>query len=87
MTEANKPLVLIEWVDSAQPTHGWSWLEDHPWTGVVKCQSVGWLVHEDEEVKALAPNLGNMGGDIQVSAVIRIPTQAVIRQVELSTAV
>ncbi len=87
MTENKTPLVLIEWVDSAQPTQGWAWLEDHPWTGVVKCQSVGWLVHDDGEVKALAPNLGDMGGDIQVSAVIRIPTQSVIRQVELSATV
>jgi len=79
------PLVLIEWVDSAQPVPGWSWLEDHTWESIVKCQSVGWLIHDGEEVKSLAPNKGNIGEDesLQVSGVIRIPAKCITRQVKL----
>lgn len=72
-------LVLIEWEDSAQPIAGWAWLEGATWQGAVKCQSVGWLVYDGEDVKALAPNRGKTDGDVQVSGVIRIPTRCVTR--------
>lgn len=78
-------LVLVEWDDSAQPVPSWAWLEDHSWESVVKCRSVGWLVFDGEEVKALAPNKGNLGEDeaLQVSGVIRIPTRCITRLVDL----
>jgi len=72
-------LVLIEWEDSAQPVPGWSWLDETTWESVVLCKSVGWLIHDGEDVKALAPNLGDMGSDTQVSGVIRIPTRCITR--------
>ena len=73
-------LVLIEWEDSAQPAAAWMWLQGAKWEGgAVKCQSVGWLVYDGEDVKALAPNRGNMDGDVQVSGVIRIPTRCVTK--------
>jgi hypothetical protein len=78
------PLVLIEWEDSAQPVPGWSWLDDQPWESIVVCRSVGWLIHDGETTKALAPNAGQMCGDWQVSGVIRIPTRCVTRMVRLS---
>ena len=72
-------LVLIEWEDSTQPVSGWNWLEGYSWDGVVKCQSVGWLIYDGEDVKALAPNTGDVGGDWQISGVIRIPTRCITR--------
>jgi hypothetical protein len=54
--------VLIEWEDSAQPVPRWAWLEDaKDWNSIVRCQSVGWLIHGDEKVKVLAPNRGDVG--------------------------
>ena len=84
---SDHPLVLIEWEDSAQPVSGWSWIDDHTWENIVKCQSVGWLIHDGKEVKSLAPNMGNLGVDesIQVSGVIRIPARSITRQVKLFT--
>lgn len=81
----NCPLVLIEWVDSAQPVPGWSWLDDNTWEDVVKCQSVGWLVNDGEDVKSLAPNIGEMGDDnsMQVSGVIRIPARSIVKLIPL----
>src|SRR5690348_7766180 len=52
------PLVMIEWEDSAQPIPAWSYLTSFDAPGTVRCASVGWLIHDDEQMKALAPNLG-----------------------------
>lgn len=84
MTEKPR-LVLVEWVDSAQPVPGWHFLDQAPELEVVRCTSVGWLVAETESVKMLAPNLGNIDseGNTQASGFIRIPTQAVTREVTL----
>jgi hypothetical protein len=79
------PLVLIEWVDSARPAPAWQLLTDFECDGVVHCASVGWLIHDGEDVKALAPNMGamNMPDSLQVSGVIRIPTSCTTRQIRL----
>lgn len=80
------PLVLIEWEDSAQPLAAWCYLNDLP-TEIVKCQSVGFLVHDDDKVKALAPNVGDLGGEHeQASGLIRIPTRCVTRIRKLKVA-
>ena len=52
------PLVMIEWEDSAQPLPNWRYLADFEADGAVLCTSVGWLIHDGEDVKALAPNMG-----------------------------
>ena len=81
------PLVLVEWEDSARPIPAWLWLaDDHDLGRIVKCRSVGWLVHDDEHVKALAPNLGDVDDEDsrQASGVIRIPTRCVTRLVRLA---
>ncbi len=78
-------LVLIEWEDSTQPVAGWAYLSDHMFTTVVKCASVGWLIHDGEDVKTLAPNIGHMNAEesAQASGVIRIPARAITRVARL----
>jgi hypothetical protein len=78
-------LVIIEWLDSAQPLPAWRHLDDLPELEAVRCFSVGWLVAEDKSVKLLAPNIGDFdsGGSKQGSGFIRIPVAAVVRQREL----
>lgn len=86
MSENKLPqLVMIEWLDSAQPQSGWRHLDDAPALEVIQCVSVGWLVGESEGVKMLAPNIGDFksGGNVQASGFLRIPTVAVTRQVGL----
>lgn len=79
-----RPLVMVQWEDSVQPTPGWEYLEDVEPSGIVTCASVGWLIYDGSDVKALAPNMGNVNGDsAQVSGVIRIPTRCVVCIVEL----
>lgn len=80
------PLVMIEWVDSRQPTQGWQWLSSYEPATACDCASVGWLIHDGSEVKALAPNMADLGNgdDMQASGVIHIPTLAVRRAVPLA---
>jgi len=83
------PLVLIEWVDSMQPSPSWAYLNDLPSVEIVHCKSVGWLVAETDEVKMLAPNLGNLQDEDgkQGSGFIRIPTACVVKETTLVEAV
>ena len=74
-------LVIVEWLDSAQPMPGWRFLDDLPPLVVVRCLSVGWLVAENKHVKVLAPNIGGLNGeDAQASGFIRIPVACIVRQ-------
>ena len=81
----NYPLVLIEWVDNAQPVAAWAYLSDAPSIEAIHCKSVGWLVGETDSVKMLAPNLGNLQDpeSAQGSGFMRIPTACVTKETTL----
>ncbi len=74
-------LVLIEWEDSTQPIAKWMYLSDFECANAIKCASVGWLIHDGKEVKALAPNMGDLGFEdsAQASGIIRIPSRCICR--------
>lgn len=80
-------LVLVEWEDSTQPVPNWTWLSEKSPAreGIVRCQSVGWLIHDGDDVKVLAPNRGALGEHVQVCGVIRIPARAVVKVRTLRT--
>jgi len=74
-------LVMVDWVDSAQPYGHWCHLDDLPPMEVIRCQTVGWLVAESEDVLMLAQNLGDIStGNAQASGLMRIP-RACVREV------
>jgi len=77
---------MIEWEDSAQPISAWSYLSSFEPTGIVRCASVGWLIRDGDDMKALAPNMGAVNDErsLQVSGVIQIPTSCVLRVTRLS---
>lgn len=79
------PLVMVEWEDSAQPIPSWSYLSSFEPSGTIRCASVGWLIRDDSEMKALAPNMGALDDEnsVQVPGVIQIPTRCVIRITQL----
>ena len=79
------PLVMIEWEDSIQPIPRWTHLSDFEKGPAIKCASVGWLIQDDEQAKALAPNMGEIRDpeQVQASGIIRIPTCAITRVVRL----
>lgn len=75
---------MIEWEDSAQPIPNWTYLASFKPTGTIRCASVGWLIQDDDNVKALAPNMGGNEHSAQVSGVIQIPTRCVVAVTRLS---
>lgn len=96
MTNVKPQLVLIEWVDSRQITSQWQRLNElgdggdggdgcGGWPRAVRCLSVGWLMVDTDEVKVLAPNLGDIEDptDLQAMGLIPIPSRCVIRKIEL----
>ena len=73
-------LVFVLWEDSAQPTPSWQYLEDLTPGTAVLCQSVGWLVHDDDELKILTPNKGAIKEEpTQICGTIRIPARAIVK--------
>lgn len=78
------PLVMIEWEDSAQPIPNWTYLASFEAPGTIRCASVGWLIRDDE-IKALAPNMGAVDDEnsVQVSGVIQIPARCVVKLTRL----
>lgn len=72
---------MIEWEDSAQPIPSWRLLADFEPGGTLKCASVGWLIQDDDQVKAIAPNMGAVNDEdsLQVSGIIQIPASCVLR--------
>lgn len=79
------PLVMIEWEDSAQPIPNWTYLAGFEAPGTIRCVSVGWLIRDDGQMMALAPNMGAIDDEnsVQVSGVIQIPTRCVINATKL----
>lgn len=73
-------LVLIEWDDATQPTSEWTEV-DHIDDGPAVCQSVGWVLKKGARTIVLAANQTN--DPPQASGVIRIPTSAIRRMVDL----
>jgi hypothetical protein len=51
------PLVRIRWVDSSSPRMGWTSISEWSGIGSLECVSVGYLIAEDHEQKAVAPHL------------------------------
>ena len=78
-------LLMVEWLDSAQPVSSWHFLESPPELEVIECASVGWLIGESKDTIMLAPNIGDLcsGGSQQGSGFIRIPVSCITRKVEL----
>jgi hypothetical protein len=86
VTRSMGSLVMIEWEDSAQPIPAWSYLASFDAPGTIRCASVGWLIRDDAQMKALAPNMGGLDNEssVQVSGVIQIPTRCILRVTSLS---
>ena len=80
------PLVMVEWEDSRQPSPGWIRLATLEAPTIVRCASVGWLVHDGAEVKAIAANMGDLDDEdsVQASGILRIPARCILRVVELN---
>lgn len=79
------PLVIVEWEDSAQPTSHWVFLSEFGTPSIIRCASVGWLIHDGKTIKALAPNMAEIDSGInaQASGIIKIPSRSIIKITKL----
>jgi hypothetical protein len=76
-----RPIVLIEWEDSAQAAPQWQWMSEVSPPRLAKCRSIGFLIRDTKTEKALAISEAN---DFeQVSGVITIPSRCVKRMRKL----
>ena len=77
----NFRLVLVEWEDSSQPLPSWHHLDSLPDQKIVDCVSVGWLIADNQDVKMIAPNFGdvNSSDNKQASGIINIPVRSIKR--------
>lgn len=67
-------LVLVEWEDSQRPLSPWQWVDEYGLPEPVICLSAGFLIVENEQAIALAPNLGDLNqARAQASGIICIP--------------
>lgn len=71
-------LVLIEWVDSRQPTASWQRVSDLGYLSECKCNSIGFLIRDDANAKVLAASIADDGEETQATGVFVIPTVAVL---------
>lgn len=74
-------MVMIEWEDSAQSAPQWQWLANAQAPPILLCRSVGFLIRDTANEKALAISVASAeGGDAeQASGIISIPTRCVVR--------
>jgi hypothetical protein len=73
-----KRLVLIEWADSRQPTPGWERIADIAERTYCVCQSVGWMIQDNQKVKVLAANVADAGDEMQAMGIVTIPTACIL---------
>lgn len=82
-------LVLIEWVDS-HSGRGWHDVEHFKTVAEpLYCQSVGWIVTENKDVKVIVPHIGGeRNGDVLLQGCgdLTIPTASILKITTLKKA-
>ena len=84
---ASMRLVLIEWLDSYGCSSDWQPLENHQ-PKPLRCRSVGWLFHDDDDCKVIVPHLSDKTNDhvpAQGCGDMTIPTRAILKITDLSS--
>lgn len=78
-------LVLLEWLDSRQPVSLWCRLDDFPEASATRCQSVGWLIRDDD-MKVLCQTVGDIDDETaQGMGFLQIPACAVVKITTISS--
>jgi hypothetical protein len=74
------PLVIVRWLDSAQPLPAWQYLSALPRTRPVECATVGWLLKDDADIKVVCQSVGDLDNpkNAQASGIMTIPARCVL---------
>ena len=76
-------MVIVEWLDSRQADGSWKFTDGYPISDPVRCLSVGWLVHTDDNVIVLAQSIADQdatGYPDQMAGTVTIPAVSVVSQ-------
>ncbi|HUU29381.1 MAG TPA: hypothetical protein VM123_16380 [archaeon] len=72
-------LVHILWLDSRGASPNWQYIDDDE-PQLIKCHTVGYLVHEGKDAKRIAPHIiEDEDGDVQVTGDMVIPNVAILK--------
>lgn len=76
-----RPVVMVEWVDSRQPSSNWMFVDDLADPTAVHVATVGWLLNScGDETLCIAASLGDLKEERrQVCGVMQIPLRCVTR--------
>lgn len=74
------PLVIIRWLDSAQPLSSWQYLSALPRTRPIECATVGWLLKDNDDIKVICQSVGDLDNpkNAQASGIMTIPARCVL---------
>jgi hypothetical protein len=74
------PLVIIRWLDSAQPLSSWQYLSALPQTRAIECATVGWLLRDDDDLKVICQSVGDLSSpkNAQASGIMTIPARCIL---------
>ena len=74
------PLVIIRWLDSAQPLPSWQYLSALPQTRAIECATVGWLLRDDDDLKVICQSVGDLASpkNAQASGIMTIPARCIL---------
>jgi hypothetical protein len=74
------PLVIIRWLDSAQPLPSWQYLSALPQTRPIECATVGWLLKDEADIKVICQSVGDLENprNAQASGIMTIPARCVL---------
>ena len=67
----------------AQAIPRWCYLPSFEPTGAICRASVGWLIHDNAQLKVLAPNMDGNENSAQVSGMIQIPARCIVKMTRL----
>ena len=61
------PMVRVTWADAQEAGSGWLDIEDCANAKLAECQSVGWLVHQDDKKLIIMATIGKESSDAEVT--------------------
>ena len=81
MTDPRGPLIVVHWLDSMSHGSVWSDADAAGCHGSLLCESIGWLMREDDDTLTLASHYGH--GANCVSGDMTIPKVAIVDRWEV----
>lgn len=80
-------IYLIEWVDSYSINEGWELIKDMDNIELMKCQSIGYILKENEDMLLIAPHISDVDNKESLGSFrggLIIPIISILKREELT---